>query len=262
MGSRIRAVAQPATAIGWAAGLGHTIVAPRPALVPILVDAEWLRDLQGITVPDVRLQVIAPPDGPPGGDAGAKSAKVLLEGRGSMLFAHFGLSGPVALDVSRAVSALPRGRRPLLRCDFLPGVKSPQYEAMLAAAAAESGRRLVASLIERWLPRRLADALVAQAQVPADRRAAEFSRPERLRLVQAVKQLDVATTGTLGFEKAEVTAGGVSLDEVDSHTHAEHAGSAACSSRASCSTSTARSAATTFRPPSAPATWPARACRS
>lgn len=192
----------------WAADLGHTIVTPRPALVPILTDAAWAAELQGITIPDVALRIVA---------GGAKRNKPLDRWRGALLFTHFGLSGPVILDASRAVSACPRGKRPQLQCDFLPDIKEEQLEETLAAASAGSGRRAVA-LLERWLPRRLADVLVEQAQLSPDRRAAELSRQERLRLVQAVKRLRIGTTGTLGFEKAEVTAGGVSLAEIDSRS--------------------------------------------
>ena len=201
----------------WAATLGHTIVTPRPALVPIVTDATWVADLQGITIPDVLLRVAGAGRGPSPGGTEAKRDKLQSQWRGALLFTHFGLSGPVVLNASRVVSACPRGRRPLLECDLVPGVKEEQLDEMLAAASTRSGRR-VAALLERWLPRRLAAVLVVQAQLASDRRAAELSRQERLRLVQAVKRLSIRTTGTLGFEKAEVTAGGVSLDEIDSRT--------------------------------------------
>ncbi len=201
----------------WAAALGHTIVPPRPALVPIVSDDAWVADLQGITIPDVLLRVTDAASGPSTGKTVAKRNKPRDEWRGALLFTHFGLSGPVILDASRMVSASPRGKRPLLQCDFLPGVKEEQLQETLASASAGSGRRAV-SLLERWLPRRLADVLVEQAQLSPDRRAAELSRQERLRLVRAVKRLSIRATGTLGFEKAEVTAGGVSLDEIDSRT--------------------------------------------
>ena len=68
------------------------------------------------------------------------------------------------------------------------------------------------------LPRRLFEALFIRAQVPADRRTAELSASERTRLIQQIKRREIGVTGSRGFEKAEVTAGGVSLDEVDSRT--------------------------------------------
>ena len=202
----------------WAAALGHTIVTPCPALVPIVTDATWVKDLQGITIPDVLLRVTRVEGGSSPSGAGTTGEKPLAERRGALLFTHFGLSGPVVLDVSRAVSACRRGRRPLLQCDFLPGVNEEQLDTMLAVASAQTGRRSVGSLLDRWLPRRFAEDLAVEAQVAPDCRAAELSRQARLRLVQAVKRLGVRTTGTLGFEKAEVTAGGVSLEEVDSRT--------------------------------------------
>src|SRR5207249_9414137 len=69
---------------------GHTIVEPRPALVPIRIDAAWVPELKGLTVPDVRAGVVGP------------SGSMMLERREAILFAHFGLTGPSILDVSRA----------------------------------------------------------------------------------------------------------------------------------------------------------------
>ena len=202
----------------WAAQLGHTIVTPRPALVPILTNAAWVKELQGVTIPDVLLQVIGQNDD--GGVAGSKRNRrsPLTERRGSLLFAHFGLTGPVALDVSRFVSGRPAEQRPVVVCDFLPDVKQQQLEALLADGAMRFGRRHVAALLDPHLPRRLAEALVGEAGIPAERRAAELARHERMRLVEAVKAISIPALGTLGFAKAEVTAGGVDLKEIDSRT--------------------------------------------
>jgi hypothetical protein len=202
----------------WVAALGHTIVTPRVALVPLTTDAPWVKDLRGITVPDVSVWLVPSADGatPQGGQA--KRAECLAQRRGSLLFTHFGLSGPVVLDVSRAVSECPRGNRPSLLCDFLPELSEDRLDALLAAASLQASRRHAAHLLDAWLPHRLAETLVEQAGLPADRRAGELSRQDRLSLVRSIKHFAIRITGTLGFEKAEVTAGGVSLDEVDSRT--------------------------------------------
>jgi len=73
-------------------------------------------------------------------------------------------------------------------------------------------------LLSHWIPQRLSEVVLAQAGIPLDRRAAEHSRDERQRVVQVLGRLVIPLQGTLGFEKAEVTAGGVPLDEVDSRT--------------------------------------------
>src|SRR5260370_15406401 len=82
------------TGDGYAFALkfGHTILPPRPALVPIRVNVPWVADLRGITLPDVAVRILA-------------GEVELAQRRGSLLFAHFGLSGPLILDVSRVVSA-------------------------------------------------------------------------------------------------------------------------------------------------------------
>jgi predicted Rossmann fold flavoprotein len=88
----------------------------------------------------------------------------------------------------------------------------------LRTQTAAAGKKQLALVLATHLPRRLCDALLPLVGLPTDRRAAALSRPDRARLVAAVKRLRVAVTGTLGFAKAEVTAGGVALDEVDSRT--------------------------------------------
>ncbi len=200
----------------WAAALGHTIVAPRTALVPVTSHAAWLPPLQGITVIDVVIKVIDP--GSPGKrDSGPRSA-CLASARGSLLFTHFGISGPVVLDVSRAISGHAQPARLVLHCDLLPQLREAEIVAALADQAAAAGRRRVANLLDPRLPRRLAEAVVAQAAIPADRTAAEFSKKDCRRLAQVVKRFDIPVAGTMGFRKAEVTAGGVALEEIDSRT--------------------------------------------
>lgn len=196
----------------WARALGHTITPLRPALTPIASSESWIGMLRGITIPDVAVQVVEPP-----GDNLGKSV-VHAQRRGSFLFAHFGLSGPAPLDVSRAVSGHPNPKALILRCDFLPHLSEDQLSADLQRECAAAGKREVGSIIDRWLPHRLAESLILRVGLRADQRAAELSKSGRQQLVLAMKQQRITVTGTLGFKKAEVTAGGVSLDEVDSST--------------------------------------------
>jgi predicted Rossmann fold flavoprotein len=205
----------------WLADLGHTIRRPRPALVPLTSDEPWLHDLAGITVPDVLVRVIDPQI-----DKSANRKRrrnhlppgVMIERCGSLLFTHFGLSGPAALDVSRAVTAVTNPRELWLAVDFVPELSAELYGNKLADCAAIDGRRAVAGVIAEQLPRRLVDALLRRSETPLDRRLAELSKAERTALVRQLKHCEIRVTGSRGFDKAEVTAGGVALDEVDSRT--------------------------------------------
>ncbi len=135
-----------------------------------------------------------------------------------MLFTHFGLSGPAALDVSRAFAAVADPRRLKIVADFLPSLSLDELDDHLHASAATDGKRQVVGLVAEQLPRRLVEALFARAAVPLDRRVCELSKLERGQLVAQLKRCEICVTGTRGFAKAEVTAGGVALDEIDSRT--------------------------------------------
>jgi predicted Rossmann fold flavoprotein len=185
---------------------GHTIVEPRPALVPIRVGAEWVASLRGITIPDAKAAILAVSGGPP-----------LLERREAVLFAHFGLTGPAILDISRAVA---RGEAPgdlALALDFVPGERAEAIEAHLQTAG-RVGRPSVVNLLPSALPRRLSETLMEVAEVPLARSGPELTRDERRRLVGTLKGLRLPVVGTLGFGKAEVTSGGVALEEVEPET--------------------------------------------
>ena len=185
---------------------GHAIVEPRPALVPLRIDAPWVPELKGLTLPDARAAIVGPAGGRP-----------LLERREAVLFAHFGLTGPAILDVSRAVARHDGPGRPSLLLDFVPDARPDALDAHFQAAG-RVGRPAVLNLLPDPLPRRLGAALLAAAAIPADRSGPELTREERRRLVAALKGLALPVAGTLGFAKAEVTSGGVALGEVDPET--------------------------------------------
>ena len=190
---------------GFAKQFGHTVTATRPSLVPVTVYAEWVKDLSGVTMPDVGLKVV-------------HENKSLAGRRGSLLFAHFGLSGPVALDISRAVSGHATPTQLALEFDLLPTMPEAQFNDYVQAESLSQGKKQLAGVLAEKLPRRVCDHLLTLTGQAPDRRAAALSKPDRLALVAAVKRLRVPVKGTLGYERAEVTSGGLSLDEVDSRT--------------------------------------------
>lgn len=188
-----------------ARSFGHSIIEPKPALVPLLVMADWVRSLSGVTLPDVVAAIV---------DA---TGRVLSSRREALLFTHKGVSGPAVLDVSREVARHERPQSLVLKLDLWPDTTFDELDAALAAAA-RVGRPNVLSLLPARIPRRLAEALLMQCGVPADRIGPEWSRAERRRLIQALKALALPIAGTLGFEKAEVTSGGIALGEVNPET--------------------------------------------
>ena len=191
---------------GFARKFGHTIIPTRPSLVPLTTQPQWVPDLKGITMPNVALKVFD--DGP----------KPLSARTGALLFAHFGLTGPAPMDISRTVSKHPTPAKLTLEIDFLPAVKEPEFEQFLQTETAANGKKQLAVVMSDKLTRRLCDQMLKLAGLPVDRTAAALSKDDRRKLVALAKRMRIPLRGTLGYEKAEVTAGGVSLDEVDSRT--------------------------------------------
>ena len=188
-----------------AASFGHTIVQPRPALVPIRVEPDWVPGLKGLTLTDISAAILTP-----GGEK-------LLERREALLFAHFGLTGPAILDISRAVTRYDGPDHTVLTIDLMPGVRFEAIDLQIQKTS-RSGRKAALNLVPAEIPHRLAEIVLREAGVPEGRTGPDLSRDERQRLVSRCKDLRITVTGTLGFAKAEVTSGGVTLDEVEPTT--------------------------------------------
>ena len=200
----------------WARALGHKIVQPVPALTPIKSPDQWLHDLQGMTLPDVRLAVVNS-DCLHDLHSIPKSA-VLDTRRGSLLFTHFGVSGPSVLDASRAITRANEPRHLALLADFLTDVSYDESVARWRARIEHEGRATLRTVLAERHQRRLAEALITLCQIDPTRKLAELSKADITRLVQHEKRCPIHVSGTQGFSKAEVTAGGVALDEVDPKT--------------------------------------------
>jgi predicted Rossmann fold flavoprotein len=179
--------------------LGHTVHPTYPALTPLLADPPVHAGLSGISLP-VRIR--------------AKWQNRETEAQGGFLFTHRGYSGPSVLDVSHvAVQSLAAGKeRAAVRVRW----SEHDRDAWLAILDAHGG--LVLSAVSRALPGRLAERLLIESSIPLDRRASELRKAERNGLVDRLTSYELPWTGDEGFKKAEVTGGGVALDEIDTRT--------------------------------------------
>lgn len=201
----------------WAKQFGHTITQTVPALVPLLNNCTWANDLKGITIEKAGVGVWQPPAVVDPGTKPKKN-KPLAQATGSFLFTHFGFSGPTALDVSREVALHPDRKTLALNVDFLPDLKPNRLQNMLEQKKRNNGKQITGNLLNDLFPKRLAESLLTAAGVSLEAKNGELSKTGLERICQQIKNTKFALNGTLGFEKAEVTAGGVSLNEVNSST--------------------------------------------
>lgn len=201
----------------WAKSFGHSIVSPVPALTPVRTTTEWAKDIKGITIDDVAVKVLEPYGGN-GSNSNSGKSPAIRSARGSFLFTHFGFSGPAPLNVSRAIARHDRQNTLTLECDFSPDENEDALRADWKSRFESRGKQAVGNAIAELFPRRLAESFLKTANVDAQKKCAELSKADLSRLIQAVKQLRFPVSGVLGFKKAEVTAGGVALAEVNGRT--------------------------------------------
>ena len=166
---------------------------------------------------------------------------------------HFGISGPVALDISRFITTSAHRQRLSLTCDFLPAQSREQLTETWKQLNESDGKRPLLQSVSEMLPRRVAEHLLQEAAISVGRRFAELSRGDRDRLLTAIKTTEIPIAGNLGFKKAE--AGGIALHEVDSKT-LQSKRVPGLFLLGSCSTWTVPSGDTTSRRHSAPAGSP------
>ncbi|HYM59569.1 MAG TPA: aminoacetone oxidase family FAD-binding enzyme [Thermoanaerobaculia bacterium] len=184
---------------------GHSTSETFPALVPLVLEpGHWITKLSGISL-DAELILRT------------ATGRTLRRERGSMLFTHFGLSGPLVLDMSRHWIAARREQAGVvLAASLLPCETIEGLDAALVAEARRNPRATIASFLRRSLTERLIAALAANAAgLGAETALAKLTKEGRRRLVRALLELVLPVERDRGFDYAEVTAGGVPLSEID-----------------------------------------------
>ncbi|MGE5233710.1 MAG: NAD(P)/FAD-dependent oxidoreductase [Acidobacteriota bacterium] len=178
--------------------LGHTVKPTYPALVPLLADPAPHAHLAGISL-DVTLR--------------ARGHRRATE-TGGFLFTHHGYSGPAVLNLSHLAVLSRIAGGPLQPIE----VQWTQLDATAWRSELASGPGLVVSSLRRVLPDRLAEQLLAECEMPLDQARSRLGRPERHRLIEVLTAYRLPWTGDEGYARAEVTGGGIELEDVEPRT--------------------------------------------
>jgi len=191
-----------------AARLGHTIVPTTPALAPLVLSEPSIHaQLSGVSQ-DVELAVWA--DG-----------AILVRLAGALLWTHFGVSGPVAMNASRHwLRARLEGREAAISVNFCPGRQLEDVDADLQRASTAGPKTMVRTAVAAMLPASVADAVLRRLAIDGGLALAHFPRAERRRLSRALVEWTLPVVDSRGYTFAEATAGGVELGEIDPATMA------------------------------------------
>ncbi len=186
--------------------LGHSVTVTVPALVPLLLEDRMFHKILSGLSQEVELTSIV-------------SGQPVDQRTGSLLWTHVGISGPVVMDASRFWSSAHEQGEPVEVCaNFLPGQTQEQVRAWFMEQATVHPRRSLVKTLAHVVPERFAEALCRQVDCDPLKAAAQLPRTDRDRLIVALTRFQLPITGDRGWNYAEVTAGGVPLEEINFRT--------------------------------------------
>lgn len=190
----------------FARRLGHNVTELLPALVPLETEEDFVKDLQGLSLRNVRVKLLAD---------GRKVAELF----GEMLFTHFGVSGPIILTLSRQVARLlAEGRFVEVEINLKPALTPEQLDARILRDFDKFKRRTIKNSLGELLPSKLIPIILDQTYLDENRRVDEITQAQRRRLVEVLRGLPLTITKTRPLAEAIVTSGGVSVKEIDPRT--------------------------------------------
>lgn len=189
----------------WMKKLGHTVEEADSALVPIKVKEDWVKKLSGLSFSDVKLTVFQ--------DKKKQDSHI-----GKLLFTHFGISGPLVLNMSRNVAELHKYGPVDLFLDLFPKLDASALDKQVVDELAKALNKQIKNNLSGLIPPRMISAILGITGINPNTEGNALLRADRLKIVKLLKELPITVAGFLGSDKAIVTSGGVALEEVDFKT--------------------------------------------
>jgi hypothetical protein len=186
--------------------VGHTVIPPRPALVALVTSGKMAAELQGLSLKNVKVSVWS-------------NKKKQREEFGEMLFAHYGLTGPIILTLSRfVVDELFKKNPVTIKIDLKPALDENKLDARLIRDLAANGKKQIENIFKEWLPAKLIPVFLEHLKIDGKKAGHQMNSAERRNVMLLMKNLPFEVTDYRGFNEAIITAGGISTDEIDGKT--------------------------------------------
>lgn len=189
-----------------AESVGHTVVEPKPSLVPLVCHEGFCSDLMGLSLRNVKLHAID-----------TQKNRTVYSELGEMLFTHFGVSGPLVLSASAHMRPMVRARY-VLSIDLKPALTPEQLDKRVQRDFSENINRNYINALNGLLPKKLVPVIVKLSGIPASLKTNQITREQRQNLVSLLKDLRLTVTDFRPVDEAIVTSGGVKTSEVDPRT--------------------------------------------
>lgn len=188
----------------WLRKIGHTVIESAPSLVPIAVKDEWVKKLAGLSLAHVKITTF--------------QNEVRQEtNKGKIIFTHFGLSGPAIINMSKGIGELLKYGEVIISLDLFPSLDHDALNLKLQELFKENHNKKFKNALSAFAPlaASLASAIAELSKINPDTECHSITREERLVFVNILKDIPIHADKLLGAEKAIISSGGVSLDEID-----------------------------------------------
>lgn len=186
---------------------GHTIIEPKPSLVPLTAHEGFCSELMGLSLRNVGMKVVDT----------KKNNKTVYEDFGEMLFTHFGVSGPMVLSASSHLREMEKNRYHIF-IDLKPALTAEQLDARILRDFSENTNKDYINALGALLPRKLIPVVVRLSGIKGNTKVNQITKEERRRLVELLKSFKVTVKGFRPIEEAIVTSGGVKVSEINPKT--------------------------------------------
>jgi len=183
--------------------LGHNIIKPRPSLVPIELDEEWIKDLQGLSLKNVELKIV-----------NSKNKSIYKE-FGEMIFTHYGISGPIVLSASSFVKD---GEKLKAFINLKPALTEIQLDKRLQSDFLKYGNKEFKNSLSDLLPSKLINTIIQLANIDESKKVNSVTKEERKTLVNLLQNLPLTIKRLRPIDEAIITSGGVDTLEIDAST--------------------------------------------
>lgn len=186
--------------------LGHRIIHCLPGLVPLVVKQDWVSELEGLTLKNIRIRFFT-------------QGKEIVSQIGELMFTGNGISGPLVLTLSsRIVDWLADKKQVSAEIDLKPALSDPQLEQRLLRDFKANSRKGLRHILKESLPLRMIDVFLRLGGLAPEKKGNQITQTERVKISRLLKAFPVDIIGTLPIEEAMVTRGGVSLKDIDPRT--------------------------------------------
>jgi predicted Rossmann fold flavoprotein len=186
----------------WLKEIGLKVIEPEPSLVPIAAKDTWVKRLAGVSFNDIKLTV-------------TQNGEKQSVNKGKILFTHIGISGPTILNMSKDIGELLKYGDVKILLDLLPTHDHAKLNSTLQEIFKLNDKKNFKNSLSGLIPSAIVPIVVEMSGIGAETKCNSITRESRMKLIDLIKNIPINVDKLLGTDKAIISSGGISLEEVD-----------------------------------------------